>query len=846
MSLRDLLRPPGDRFLRARWILLLFCLATAAILVAGCVVAAFTRGWLLLLPAAGLAGLSGRWIMEYRGRPPALATEVFEGVVILAVGVATQPIDILILIYARLAARSVEARGWRLFWLVSIYAAAFAGSIVAALRLTSVVTPVEHLFFLGSAFPMVAPLMQALGSALRKEGELTTALHQLEADARLRAVVEHASDVIMVVDDLGAILYASPSLDRLRGEGPPYANVRELAHPDDIMAVTTAMAAGTVPGRTARIQFRLMADVVGWRFVEAAINRLSDDEEAVTMVITARDVTDQRLAEETLRRSVSNFRVLFEYNPQPMWVIDAASGAFLEVNHAASLHYGYAREDFLELRLADLQTSTGGNDVNRHSAQEHRMQDGRQIHVEVSTHPLDFGGHEALLMLLQDVTERRELDARLLHQAFHDTLTGLANRALFQDRVDQAVLRQARAPDPFAVLFIDLDNFKAINDSVGHNAGDAVLVQVAQRLKASVRPSDTAARLGGDEFGVLVELGGAETAALKVAQRVADALSTPIEAEGETWFISGSIGIAFSSAGGDSTEAILRSADVAMYDAKRRGRGKFAVFEPAMHQSVMDRIALEADLRLAIDRGELSLAYQPQLDLRRLTVTGIEALARWNHPTRGPVPPSEFIGLAEDAGIIGDLDAWVLTQAVNQVRRWRADGIGPVTLAVNISGKEFSDEHLADRIATTVAEGGLAPEDVEIEVTESVAFETTNARTALAKLREQGFRVAIDDFGVGFSMLSRLQDLPVDRLKIDRSFIEKITFGETEAPIVSGIIAMAHSLRLKVIAEGIETSEQLSFLRRSGCDFAQGFRLGRPMPAADIEPLLREGRLRHI
>ncbi|MEA2647219.1 MAG: hypothetical protein QOE92_2302 [Chloroflexota bacterium] len=826
--------------------MLAFCVATGAVLIGACVTTTFSRGWLSLVPAAGLWVLGVRWILEYRGRAANPAWDLFEGAVILAAGVATQPIDILLLAYARLAARSLATTGWHAVWLAVVYAAAFIGSIVVGISVSSVAIPIENLLFLASGFPLVAPLMYTLGSSLRKEGEMAGRIQGLENDAALSAVVKHASDVILVVDADGAIHYASPSLDRLRGSGPPYANVADLAHPDDVIALRSALVGATLLGRAARVQFRLVADGVGWRFVEAVISRLSEDDEAISLVVTARDVTDQRLAEETLRQSVANFRVLFEYNPQPMWVLDATSGEFMEVNNAATRHYGYSRERFLEMRLADLQAATDGADVNRSSSQEHRAEDGREISVEVATHELDFGGKKALLMLVQDVTERRELDARLLHQAFHDTLTGLANRALFQDRVDQAVKRQAREVDPFAVLFIDLDNFKAINDSVGHNAGDAVLVEVAQRLRGSVRPSDTAARLGGDEFGVLVELGGAESAALKVAQRVADSLAAPIEAEGETWFISGSIGIAFSNPDGNSTDAIMRSADVAMYDAKRRGRGQFAVFEPAMHRSVIERIAMEADLRLALERHELTVAYQPQVDLRHLTITGVEALARWHHPKRGNVSPAEFIGLAEDAGIVGELDAFVLQEAAAQMAQWRTQGIGALTLAVNISGKDFSEEQLSRRIADTVAAAGLSPDDVEIEVTESVAFETANARSALADLRARGFRVAIDDFGVGFSMLSRLQDLPVDRLKIDRSFIERITFGEDEAPIVSGIIAMAHSLRLKVVAEGIETSEQLTFLRRSGCDFAQGYRLGRPLPAAEIEALLRAGRLEHI
>jgi diguanylate cyclase (GGDEF)-like protein len=433
-----------------------------------------------------------------------------------------------------------------------------------------------------------------------------------------------------------------------------------------------------------------------------------------------------------------------------------------------------------------------------------------------------------------------------VHQAFHDALTGLANRALFRDRVEQAVGRAARGGSAFAVLFIDLDNFKAINDSVGHTAGDAVLVEVAERLKASIRPSDTAARLGGDEFAVLMDLApNRQSSALQAARRIGNALNQPVEAGGDTWLVSGSLGIAYSDSG-ETVDAVLRSADVAMYDAKKRGRAQFAVFEPAMHESLMTRLQMENDLRRAVSEGTLTLAYQPQVDLRTQAIICLEALVRWDHPVTGTVSPADFIALAEEAGIVRDLDLWVLRAASAQVRQWVESGLSDLRVGVNVSGKDFSDPRLVEHISDIVAAEGLAPKHVELEVTESVAFEAEYARSSLGELRDLGFGVALDDFGVGFSMLGRLQDLPVDRLKIDRSFIERITFGEDEAPIVTGIIAMAHSLRLKVVAEGIETSEQLTFLRRNGCDFGQGYRLGRPMPAEQVEPILMDRGSRNV
>jgi diguanylate cyclase (GGDEF)-like protein/PAS domain S-box-containing protein len=558
------------------------------------------------------------------------------------------------------------------------------------------------------------------------------------------------------------------------------------------------------------------------------------------------------LSEDLLKESEANFRLLFADNPNPMWIYDLDSLAFLEVNEAAVQRYGYGRDEFLAMTIKDIRPAEDVPELVRDIAGQrgdmqtdqtwrHRLKDGRVISVAISSHRLQFAGRPAALVLAQDVTERIQLDEQLRHQAFHDPLTQLANRALLRDRVEQALARNERRGGSCAVMFIDLDNFKAVNDSVGHTAGDLLLVQVAERLQGALRPEDTAARLGGDEFAVLLEHLGDERDAVRVAQRIMNALREPVQLEGDEWFVSASIGIAL---GGHDIDAdvLLRNADVAMYDAKRRGRDRFGVFDPAMHTAVLDRLSLESDLRQALARDELSIAYQPEYEVNRRRMVAVEALVRWQHPTRGWVSPADFIPLAEDAGLIEQLDTWVLRTAARQVRAWLDAGIHPPAMAVNVSGKEFSNPGLAKRIAGIVAEVGLRPSHIELEVTESVAVNTEHAIPLLEELRAMGFRIAIDDFGVGQSMLSRLQEFPVNKLKIDRSFLQKVAFGEDEAPIVGAIIAMGHSLGLTVTAEGVETSEQLTFLRRRGCDEVQGFLLGRPQPAAEIERQLAPDR----
>jgi diguanylate cyclase (GGDEF)-like protein/PAS domain S-box-containing protein len=849
MSALRVFSPPSDMYERARWTFLLFSLLTAFVLFVGSVDGAGSGGLLKLLPAVAVILLGARWMVEYAGDPLPPAWDVAEAVVIFGLGVATRPIDIIILVYARLSLRALEVRGFRLLYVSALYVLAFAGSALVSLRLSPGATSAEELFFLASGFPLATIVMRTIGAVLIKDSQLEREGRDRELDRRLSAIVEHTSDVILLLGDQNQILYSSPSLGRLRGDSQTFGTIGEMVHPEDLDMVGIALRNARQDSSAVRVQFRLSASDGAWRYVEAVSSSPADVAGIGGLVLTARDVTTQREVEQTLRQSEANFRLLFANNPQPMWVYDLETLRFLEVNLAATAHYGYTRNEFLSMTISDINPEQDPDRppeplpgdrvlVQESGESKHRMKDGRVIHVDIVSHQLEFGGRMAALVLAQDVTERRELDEQLRHQAFHDALTGLSNRALFRDRAEQALAREARTSAHCAVLFIDLDNFKAINDSVGHTIGDAVLMEVARRLRRAMRPSDTAARLGGDEFGVLLEAVSDNRSAIRVAQRVANSLKRPIEVDDDVWFISASIGIAFSDGDVQNVDALMQNADVAMYDAKRRGRGEFTIFEPAMRESVLARLTLEGELRTAISSGQLVLAYQPQLDLKRQVIVAVEALVRWNHPRLGLVSPAEFISLAEESGLIEDLDSWVLAEAAGQARAWNIAGIEPIVVGVNVSGKEFANPALAERIAAVVAQAGVEPHQIELEVTESVAFEAENARSTLVRLREMGFKVAIDDFGVGFSMLGRLQELPVDRIKIDRSFIEKITFGEDEAPIVTGIIAMAHSLRVKVVAEGIETSEQLAFLRRNGCDHGQGHRLGHPMPAAEIERLL--------
>ncbi|HEV3230751.1 MAG TPA: EAL domain-containing protein [Candidatus Dormibacteraeota bacterium] len=437
----------------------------------------------------------------------------------------------------------------------------------------------------------------------------------------------------------------------------------------------------------------------------------------------------------------------------------------------------------------------------------------------------------------EDVARDR-LDEQLRLQALQDPLTNLANRALLRDRVQHALAHANRHVSTCAVLALDIDDFRTLNEGLGHSSGDLLLAAVARRLRRCLRPEDTAARLGGDEFAVLLEQLGDVGEALQVAQRILDSMHIPFEVAGQPRFISLSIGIAHSGQTGMKVDQILGGADIALHSARRAGRGHCVVYEPGMHQEVLDRATLENDLRAAERRGELRVHYQPEVDLVSGRILAVEALVRWQHPVRGLVPPDRFVPLAEETRLISAIDEWVMRTAAAQAAAWNRAGLGPLRLSVNVSAGELTDDGLVARVAAVLADTGLEPGLLELEVTESTVAPREDALTVLTAIRALGVRVAIDDFGVGYSMFSRLQRFPIDKLKIDRSFVAEINGADEDVPILAGIIALGHSMGLEVLAEGIETEAQRRYLRRVGCEQGQGFLFSRPVEAEEVEGML--------
>jgi diguanylate cyclase (GGDEF)-like protein/PAS domain S-box-containing protein len=475
-----------------------------------------------------------------------------------------------------------------------------------------------------------------------------------------------------------------------------------------------------------------------------------------------------------------------------------------------------------------------------------RTRSGRYLWVQDEARVVADGDDRVLQGYLLDITARKDAEEQLRHQAFHDALTGLANRALFTNRVEHALVLRSHATRPdVAVLFLDLDDFKGVNDTLGHAAGDTLLRGVGVRLREALSPSYTVARLGGDEFAVLIEdLAGAPTA-IDAAERLVTALQRPFDIEHREVFVTASVGIAV----GNVADDLLRAADVAMYRAKASGKAQYVVYAPRMAEDLVGRLELVADLRRAVCDEEFVIHYQPVVDLDSNAVVGVEALVRWNHPTRGLLSPHDFIPIAEETGKIVELGAWVLHAACAQVASWRSEtpGAQELTLNVNVSTRQVRPGVLVEDVRKALDDSGLPPEVLTLEITESVlARRHEELRAVLAGVADLGVRLALDDFGTGYSSLSLLQDLPVHTLKVDRSFVNALDADTTRQGFVQAIVDLAQTLDVSLVAEGMETASQTTELRRLGCSVGQGFHFAPPLEVADVSALLEAGACKDL
>ena len=555
------------------------------------------------------------------------------------------------------------------------------------------------------------------------------------------------------------------------------------------------------------------------------------------------------------RRSEARFRALLEHSSDLIAVLDRA-GMIVYQSPAIEEVLGYKVEDVVNthfdllVRASDrarlmqvVESADAGVGTSGMMECSLRSRTGEWLQFEI--HHRNLLAEESvqgIVLNCRDISERKLYEDQLAHQAFHDPVTGLANRALFADRVGHALARATREESTVGVIFIDLDDFKTINDSLGHASGDAVLQEVAHRLRAAVRPTDTVARFGGDEFAVLVEEVQRSQEAVDVAERVLEGLGAPIDMGEKELVVNASIGLCLTSDGAVDAADLLRNADVAMYMAKRESKGGYRVFEPDMHREVVERLELRADLQRALDTGQLEVHYQPVIRLTGDTVYGFEALLRWHHPTRGSIPPAQFIPLAEDTGLIVPIGRWTLNQACRQGAELH-ESFGPqegLAISVNLSVKQLQSDSIVDDVREALETSGLHPSHLVLEITETVMMADMDlAVDRLNALKALGIKLAMDDFGTGYSSLSYLSRLPVDILKMDRSFL---TSGDAVSPLPQAIVRIGETLDLEVVAEGIEQANQASHLRELGCELGQGFLYAKAMAPRDLVEYLRRVR----
>jgi len=585
----------------------------------------------------------------------------------------------------------------------------------------------------------------------------------------------------------------------------------------------------------------------------------SESGDIIGLIDAVLDITDLKQTQLAWRQSEERFRTIFDSVNDLIFVRDFETGALVEVNQRVCEMFGYTRDELLKLNLGDLSENkppyTGENLLSEMQKARSgtpqtfdwrgKTKDGRLFWAELSIRRATFGGREYLLSTAREISRRKEAEDQLKRLAQFDLLTGLANRGVFVAELTRAIERARRDERTFAVLYLDLDHFKDVNDTLGHPIGDRLLQAVAERLQANVRTIDTLARFGGDEFALLMADIGDPTDAGVLADKLLQIMAKPFLLGGNQIQSGVSIGIATYEPDVPGAEALLAHADVALYRAKSEGRHTYRFFTGAMDAEVRKRVALTSELQAGIAAGQLFLAYQPQVDMETSRLVGLEALVRWNHPTRGVLLPGEFMPAAERSGLIVMLGNWVLRSACRQAQQWLETGAALPPVAINVSTLQFkAPRELENEIETALAETGLSPGLLEIEVTESALMGTSSANdNVVQRLRARGLRIAIDDFGTGYSSLLYLRRFPVDRIKIAQEFVKDIGIEANDTAIVKAAIGLARELGIGVIAEGVETADQVRLLHEWGCRQAQGFYFAAPMPAEEVLPLLHSGSI---
>ena len=680
-----------------------------------------------------------------------------------------------------------------------------------------------------------------------------------KSEEKFRSFIETTKDWIWEIDLEGNCVYNNPAVETILGYAPEELEGKELLSlidREDYLKIKILLQQFIAEKRGwTNLVWSCVRKEGGFRYLESSAVPIFDGGEVIGFRGTNHDITERKKAEENLKESENKLRTLLSSMSEGLLQVDTED-SIVFVNSCFCEIVGYTEDELLDKNWSDLLLDNEGvefvkevNERRRKGIADRyelrlRRKSGETIYVMVGGVPiLDANGKVSGSMgVFTDITGRKHIEEQLQHDAFHDGLTGLANRALFMDHLRMTIERgKNRHRNAYAVLFLDFDRFKIINDSLGHAEGDKLLKGIAQRLQSSVRTGDLVARLGGDEFVILLSEMLNINEAMLIAERIQNDLRAAFDVSGREIFITASIGITLSTAGHICAEDMLRDADIAMYRAKANGKAQFQVFDKEMHEHASQQLQIETEMRHALERREFQLHFQPIMSLETESLIGFEALVRWKHEKRGMIPPLEFIPAAEENGLILSLGKWILQESCRQLRQWQniypaASGL---TVSVNLSCKEFSQFDLAEQIAETIKTTELDPRCLRLEITESHVMENSEtAITTLNRLRDLGVQLSLDDFGTGYSSLSYLHRLPVNFIKIDRSFVMRMSESKENEEIVRTIIRLAQNLKMKVIAEGIESAEQLEQLKHMECEYGQGYFFSRPLEAEKAESFI--------
>ncbi|MDD5171087.1 MAG: EAL domain-containing protein, partial [Syntrophales bacterium] len=687
-----------------------------------------------------------------------------------------------------------------------------------------------------------------------------------ESENKYRLLADNVDDVIFVLDMNMNYTYISPSVKILRGYEPE--ELMKLSARETLTPASWDLAARTLAevmeleksepkerstARTLQLEMKRKDGTTVWTEVKFSIIR-DENQQPVNIIGLTRDITERKQAEEILQKSEERYRILVEYASDMIFRTDE-SGHFTFINSVMTHVTGYTEDEIIGKHYKMLVRPDKFKEVMKLFARqyENRVQntyqefpiitkDGQEIWIGENTQLLvEDGRVSGFQAVARDITERRRMEGEIQFLATHDSLTGLPNRLMFSQILNQAIHSAKRHQRQFAVLFLDLDRFKIINDTMGHEAGDLLLKEIAARLKQTLRAVDVVGRLGGDEFIILIEEVKELSQVVILADKILAAILRPITLMGKECRITASIGICMYPKDAEDEQSLMKNADIAMYLGKEEGKNNYQFYSKDIQSKSLERLSIETNLRGALERNEFSLHYQAQVDFKTNEIKGVEALLRWHNPYLGSVTPTQFIPVAEEFGLIIPIGRWVLKTACAQNVAWQKQGLPAVCMSVNLTRRQLMDENLINDIRTALNESGMASNLLELDITEGMVMHNTKLIISiLAKIKSMGVRLAIDDFGTGYSSLAQIKEFPIDTLKVDRSFIRKIPKDIENKAITEAIIAMGKTLGLNVVAEGVETLEQMNFLREHSCDEMQGFYFSKPIMPEQFADLLRK------